>query len=110
MSDAAAIFARAVPSQVDLTLVAPETSVDDQAAAAAMLEGAALARYVYRIGADGPEAKLSSFTLVTEQSGLDAADIGLAQGQLLVRATKLAPALGLCHACVERAITSREQR
>ena len=87
---AAASHAPGDPREGALPRVAPETWAHDRAAAAAMLEGAALARYVYRIGADGPEAKLSSFPLVTEQSGLDAADIGLAQGQLLVRATKLA--------------------
>ncbi len=34
----------------------PETAVPDDDAAAAAVEGAALARYVYRIGAEGPEA------------------------------------------------------
>ncbi|MGB3955087.1 MAG: M17 family peptidase N-terminal domain-containing protein, partial [Brooklawnia sp.] len=52
LRDAAAVFARAVPKQVDLALVVPDTPVAADDAAAALLEGAALARYVYRIGED----------------------------------------------------------
>ncbi|MFP5417346.1 MAG: leucyl aminopeptidase family protein [Actinomycetes bacterium] len=88
--DAAAVFARAVPRQVDLALVLPELSLGDQDAASAALEGAALSRYVHRIGADGPEASLSSFTVVTDADRREAVDIGLVRGEVLVKATKLA--------------------
>lgn len=90
LRDAAAGFARAVPKQVDLALMTPETSVGAEEAAAAMVEGAALARYVYRIGDDGPDAQLSSFTLVTQESAVEAVERGLQRGQVIVRATKLA--------------------
>lgn len=90
LRDAAAVFARAVPKQVDLALVVPDTPVAADDAAAALLEGAALARYVYRIGEDGPDARLSSFTVVAGGSSVADAERGLQRGEALVRATKLA--------------------
>ena len=89
LRDAASHFARAVPGQVDLALVLPETAVPDADAAAAAVEAAALARYVHRLGADGPDAMLASLTLVADPVRNDALSAGLARGEVLVRATKL---------------------
>ena len=88
----AAHLARAVPHQEHLALRVPETAIPVADAMAALVEGAALARYVYRIGEDGPEAKLSSLALLAEPG--DDAAAGIARGQLTVRATKLARDLG----------------
>ena len=89
LRDAAAQFARAIESQTELALLVPETPVPDEEAASALLEGAALARYVHRIGAEGPEARLDSFTLVAGADRAESLSAGLARGEVLVRATKL---------------------
>jgi len=56
----------------------------------AAIEGAALARYVYRIGEDGPDAKLSALALVCDEGAVAEAEAAVARGLLLVKATKLA--------------------
>ena len=88
--DAASLFARAIPRVEDLILVLPSTGLSTEDVASAAAEGAALARYVYRIGEDGPEAKISSLTLVSDAAQKDAVEAGLARGEILIRATKLA--------------------
>ncbi|MGI5950953.1 MAG: leucyl aminopeptidase family protein [Brooklawnia sp.] len=90
MRDAASIFARAVTKQSVLALVLPDLAISDQDAATAALEGAALARYVYRIGEEGPDARLTGFSIVAETGRHEAINAGLARGETLVRATKLA--------------------
>ena len=88
--DAASLLARSVPNAEDLVFVLPDTGVGIQDAASAAVEGAALARYVYRIGEDGPEAKIASLTLVAGEAQLEAVEAGMARGRVLVKATKLA--------------------
>nr|NLD41277.1 leucyl aminopeptidase family protein [Actinomycetales bacterium] len=88
--DAVAVFARAVPKQTHLALALPALDLDDDGVASAALEGAALARYVYRIGEDGPEAKLDQFVVVADSARHEAVRTGLDRGEVLVRATKLA--------------------
>jgi len=90
LRDAASHFARAVPGQDRLGVVLPETPAGVADAAAAIVEGAALARYVYRIGEDGPDAKLSALALVCDGDAVADAEAGVARGVLLVKATKLA--------------------
>lgn len=90
LRDLAACLARAVPGQEDLAIVVPDTQVSSEEAAAALIEGAALARYVYRIGEDLPEAKLASVTLVSDGQNAAALEPGIARGLTLVRATKFA--------------------
>ncbi len=90
LRDAAAHLARAVPRAEELALELPQTGVDDEQAAAAVVEGAALARYVYRIGEDGPDAKLTSLVLIADSGREEALRAGLTRGATLVRVTKLA--------------------
>ena len=90
LRDVAAHFARAVPSQAHLAVVLPDTAVATADAATAVVEGAALARYVYRIGAEAAEATLSSLALVCPDELRADAEAGAARGLVLVRATKLA--------------------
>ncbi|NHB84292.1 hypothetical protein G7085_05850 [Tessaracoccus sp. HDW20] len=45
----------------------PQTSTSVADTVVAAIEGAALARYVYRIGEDGPDAKLSALALVCDE-------------------------------------------
>lgn len=89
LRDVASFLARAVPRHDNLAIVVPDTSVAPADVASALVEGAALARYVYRIGADGPDAKLSSLALVADEAHADL-EAGVARGVLLVKATKLA--------------------
>ncbi|HZK04265.1 MAG TPA: leucyl aminopeptidase family protein [Actinomycetaceae bacterium] len=86
--DAAAVLARAVPLP-DLAMVLPE-SFDDVAASAAAVEGAALARYAYRIGKEDPKASISSLTLIAAPERHSAIEEGMARGAVIVRGTKLA--------------------
>lgn len=90
LRDAAAHLARAVPGQERLGFVLPATGVDVADTASAVVEGAALARYVYRIGADGPDAKISALALVCDADAVAQAQAGADRGVVLVRATKLA--------------------
>ena len=62
----------------------------DADAAAAVVEGVALARYVYRIGEDGPDAKLSALGLVATEDAVADAEAGVVRGVIMVKATKLA--------------------
>lgn len=87
--DAASQVARAVPGQSELALVAPRTPLSDEDLAAALLEGAALARYSHRIGAERADAVLSSVTLVADAERTEALTAGLKRGEVLVGATKL---------------------
>ena len=89
LRDVAAHFARAVPGHEALALVLPDTVATGEAATA-VVEGAALARYVYRIGAEAADARLTSLALVCPDDARSDADAGAARGLVLVRATKLA--------------------
>lgn len=87
---ASAAFAGAVDRIGDLVLHLP-AAVDDEAAAAAALEGALLARYRYdalRTKAAG-EA-LDTFTLVVDGDRLPLAEAGARRGAVLSRATMVA--------------------
>ncbi len=89
LRDVAAILARAVPAQLDLAIVLPETAVPVADAATALVEGAALARYAYRIGQTTPEARIDSITVVCGAAEQADAASGADRGQVLVRAAKL---------------------
>ncbi|MHA6523561.1 leucyl aminopeptidase family protein [Tessaracoccus sp. G1721] len=90
LRDVVSHFARAVPGQDRLGIVLPEgpASVTDTVIAA--VEGAALARYVYRIGQEGPDAKLTALALVCDEGYVPAVEAAVARALLLVQATKLA--------------------
>ena len=90
LRNAAAALAHAVPKHHDLAIVVPETAVPAADAAAALVEGTALARYVYRIGEEADDAKLSSLELVADDDRHGVLTEGIARGEVLVRATKLA--------------------
>ena len=89
LRDVVSHFARAVPSQDRLAVVLPQTSTSVADTVVAAIEGAALARYVYRIGEDGPDAKLSALALVCDEGAVAEAEAAVARGLLLVKATKL---------------------
>lgn len=88
--DLAAALARAVPTHRALAFTLPDVDLPVDAVAAAVVEGAALARYVYRIGEDADDAKLDSLELVAAADAHDALREGITRGKVLVRATKLA--------------------
>ena len=90
LRDVVSHFARAVPGQDRLAVVLPQTSTSVADTVVAAIEGAALARYVYRIGEDGPDAKLSALALVCDEGAVAEAEAAVARGLLLVKATKLA--------------------
>ncbi|SNU00389.1 leucyl aminopeptidase [Ruaniaceae bacterium KH17] len=85
----AAALARAVPAHTHLAIELPLSELADSEVAAAAVEGAALARYVYRIGAESDDARLDSLELVAGQARLDDLAAGIARGEVLVRAAKL---------------------
>ncbi len=87
LRDTAAALARALP-HLDLGLVMPD-GLDDVVAASAAVEGAALARYVFRIGEESPEAAISSFTVIAPAARHKSLLEGLRRGSVIVRATKL---------------------
>ncbi|QIK72211.1 leucyl aminopeptidase [Propioniciclava coleopterorum] len=89
LRDAASLVARAVPGHNEIALVLPQTSLSDEDLASAVLEGTALARYVHRIGAERPDAILTSLTLVADAERATALSAGLQRGEVLVGATKL---------------------
>nr|WP_231980306.1 leucyl aminopeptidase family protein [Tessaracoccus coleopterorum] len=88
LRDCAAHFARAIPSQRRLGIVIPDTTTRLDDMVVALIEGAALARYVYRIGEDGPDARLTALALLCDPEA--EAEAAVARGLLLVKATKLA--------------------
>lgn len=90
LRDVVSHFARAVPGQDRLAVVLPQTSTSVSDTVVAAIEGAALARYVYRIGEDGPDAKLSALALVCDEGAVAEAEAAVVRGLLLVKATKLA--------------------
>ena len=91
LRDLAAHFAHSVPRQSDLALVLPpDAAVSASDAASAVVEGAALSRYVYRIGEDADEATLASLRLVCDDAASAEAEAGAARGKVLVRVGKLA--------------------
>ncbi|MEA4944863.1 MAG: M17 family peptidase N-terminal domain-containing protein [Propionicimonas sp.] len=90
LRDLASYLARAVPGLDRLALVLPRTELPIGDAAAAVVEGAALARYVYRIGTDGPEATLASFDLIVSDEAVSDAATGATRGLEVVKAAKLA--------------------
>ena len=89
LRDVAAHFARAVPGHDNLAIGVP-AGIDAAEAATALVEGVALARYVYRIGAEASDAKLSSLALLCDESARADVEAGIARGVVLVRATKFA--------------------
>ncbi len=88
--NAAAALARAVPAHRALAIEVPHTGLATDDLAAAFVEGAALARYVYRLGAEADDAKLDSLELVADAVRLPDLARGIERGLVLVRAAKLA--------------------
>ena len=90
--DAAASFARAVPHDSSLAMPVPVTeAVDVAAAAAAMVEGAVLARYDYSLSAEEPAvAPLVTLTVVGSPEALDQAEVVGERGLAAARAASLA--------------------
>lgn len=86
----AAAFARAVPRHTKLAIELPQGASDSADLATALVEGAALARYVYRIGAEADDARLDSLEIVAEQEVRSEIEAGIARGEALVTAAKLA--------------------
>ncbi|NHB83934.1 hypothetical protein G7085_02630 [Tessaracoccus sp. HDW20] len=94
LRDIAAHLARAVPKQERLALRLPATDVPVADAVAAVIEGAALARYVYRIGEDGLDARLTALEVLCDADDDEAATAAIPRGLATVRAAKLARDLG----------------
>ena len=90
--DAAASFARAVPHDSSLAMPVPVTdSVSVADAAAAIVEGAVLARYDYSLSAEEPAlAPLVTLTVVGTPEDLEQAQEGAERGLAAARATSLA--------------------
>lgn len=90
LRNAAAALARAVPAHRALAIEVPHTGLATDELATALVEGAALARYVYRLGAEADDAKLDSLELVAAPALLADLTLGIKRGEVLVRAAKLA--------------------
>ena len=90
LRDLGSYLARAVPSQDRLAFVLPSSTLVPIAdAAAAVVEGVSLARYAYRIGEDGPEAKLAALGLIAAEDAIADAEAGASRGKIIVKAAKL---------------------
>lgn len=87
--DAAAVFARAVPDVATLAFTLPTVDVATADVAAAAVEGAVLARYVHRIGAD-VGTSLSTLTIVAGADETAEAQVGAERGRHLTLAAELA--------------------
>lgn len=87
--DAAAAFARSVPDVETLAFTLPDVGLPAAEMAAAAVEGAVLARYVHRIGAN-VGTSLSALTLVASAQAQADAGTGAERGRHLVLATELA--------------------
>ncbi|QIK73198.1 leucyl aminopeptidase family protein [Propioniciclava coleopterorum] len=90
LRDAAAAAARAVMRVGELAIVVPETGLPDEEVSAALLEGAALARYVHRIGSDAETTALTNLTLIADAARHDALQDGLTRGHVTLAAAELA--------------------
>lgn len=90
LRNAAAALARAVPAHRALAIEVPRTGLATDEFATALVEGAALARYVYRVGAESDDAVLDSLELVAGPALLADLTVGIKRGEVLVRAAKLA--------------------
>ena len=89
LRDAAAHLASALPQRRALTLVLPTSAPDPARVAEAVVEGALLARYSYRLGGDEARAPIEHLTLVTTPEHEDAVRAGAERGATLVAACEL---------------------
>jgi leucyl aminopeptidase len=87
--DAAAAFSLAVPRATHLALELPHPPGDVEPAAQAAVEGAALARYTFRVGGTDPQVPLEVLTLVTSTASVGAARAGADRALVLVAACEL---------------------
>ncbi|WP_341729662.1 leucyl aminopeptidase [Brooklawnia sp.] len=89
MRDLAAALARAVPAHRALGLKVPDTDLCEADIATAFVEGAALARYVFRLGAEADDARLDSLELVADAALVPELGEGIERGKIIVQAAKL---------------------
>ena len=89
LRDAAAHLSAALPKDVELTIVLPRTDLDLAHVAEAVVEGALLARYSYRLGGDEARSPIEHLTLVTTPEHEDAVRAGAERGTTLVAACEL---------------------
>lgn len=98
--DAAAAFASAVPYDANLATRVPSTSLITAAeSAAAIVEGALLARYRFSLrSADSGPVPVTSLTLIAPEGEQSAVEEGARRGWLLTRAAMLSRDLATCPA------------
>lgn len=89
LRDAAAHLSAALPKAPELTIVLPTSDLDPATSAEAVVEGALLARYSYRLGGDEARTPLTRLTLVTTAEHEDAVRAGAERGTTLVAACEL---------------------
>ncbi|MFS0866185.1 M17 family metallopeptidase [Microbacterium sp. 179-B 1A2 NHS] len=91
LRDVAAAFARATARRSRVALVIGTSDADPAAAARALVEGAALARYRYTPLQSAPtHTPLRTLALQIEEAAADAVDAGAAAGLVTARATIIA--------------------
>ncbi len=91
LRDAAAVAARAVPTDTGVALsVAGFSDFDQAELAAAMVEGAVLGRYTYEeLRSEAKAIALQRVTLVVDESAVAAAQAGAERGLILARAAAM---------------------
>jgi leucyl aminopeptidase len=89
LRDAAAAFALAVPHLSRLILTLPDGGLEPSSAAQASVEGAALARYSYRLGGTEARVPLEHLTLLAKAGDEIQARSGAERGTVLVAACEL---------------------
>ncbi len=91
LRDLAAAFARATARRGQIALVVTESGVDGASTAQAVVEGAALARYRYRVlRTDSKHTPLTSLALDVAGADADAVGSGATQATITARATIVA--------------------
>lgn len=96
LRDAAAAVSLAAPREAHLRLDVPDGVPDPAAAAHALVEGAALARYSYRLGAPADEVPLARLTVGAADAVRDEVEAGAARGRVVVAACELGRDLANC--------------
>ncbi len=91
LRDAAAVAARAVPTDTGVALsIAGFSDFDHAELAAAMVEGAVLGRYTYEeLRSEAKAIALQQVTLVVDDAAVTAAQAGAARGLILARAAAM---------------------
>ncbi|WP_404431006.1 leucyl aminopeptidase [Microbacterium lacus] len=91
LRDLAAAFARATARRAQIALVVTESGVDAASTAQAVVEGAALARYRYRVlRTDSKHTPLTSLALDVAGADADAVSGGATEASITARATVVA--------------------